>query len=116
LAIGAIVGAGAVSAVGAGHGDGQSRGSGSAQGKVQSVGGLKYVTTKSNGAQGFVGEAHCPRGTHVLGGGVHTDFVSYDVDESYPIDGGDPDKIPDDGWAATLNDSAGVKHVYAICK
>jgi hypothetical protein len=53
-------------------------------------------------------EAACPKGKHVAGGG----FViaspnspgTYPVNDSFPVDRGDGDRRPDDGWRVTGTD------------
>jgi hypothetical protein len=65
-------------------------------------------------------KAKCKRGESVSGGGA---FVSPPISEafvnsSYPIDGRDKGRKPDDGWAARVQNRAGLgKSVttYAIC-
>jgi hypothetical protein len=84
---------------------------------------VKYVTKTgtlpaSPGALTLT--ARCPSDMHVTGGGA----VASDggaprgayVSQSYPIDGADSDKLPDDGWRATFYGSTqpGTK-VIAIC-
>jgi len=61
----------------------------------------------------------CPSGTEVTGGGAYTSggTVDDEVATSAPVDAGDRDRIPDDGWQAELN-APGQDHVltaYAIC-
>jgi hypothetical protein len=64
--------------------------------------------------------ARCPSGMHVTGGGaiasVDGDPLGAYVSSSYPIDGPDSDKRPDDGWRATFYGTTqpGTK-VIAIC-
>ena len=62
----------------------------------------------------------CPSGSHVTGGGVlmRGGPIPSLLDSSYPIDGNDKDKIPDDGWTALgKNESLNAQklRVYAIC-
>ena len=64
----------------------------------------------------------CPHGTRVTGGGTDIDggTPDFEVHEGYPVDQGDADTIPDDGWQSTAyNDGSGVtRHMktFAICK
>jgi hypothetical protein len=62
----------------------------------------------------------CPSGTEVTGGGAYTSGSTVDdeVATSAPLDAGDRDRIPDDGWQAELNTGAALAHIvtaYAIC-
>ena len=64
--------------------------------------------------------ARCDAGEHVTGGGVNGSRVASDMNlyGSYPIDLGDPDAIPDDGWQGNAYNRSGVPKVlraYAIC-
>jgi hypothetical protein len=49
--------------------------------------------------------AHCPAGSRVTGGGLGIRGFDngYEVAGSFPIDGKDPDKLPDDGWTGIAN-------------
>jgi hypothetical protein len=51
------------------------------------------------------GVARCPRHARVIGGGVGNDFQypgkAY-VARTQPLDGGDRDRLPDDGWKGTM--------------
>jgi hypothetical protein len=64
--------------------------------------------------------ARCPKGRHVTGGGALISgpvFEAY-VLSSYPVDGKDRDKAPDDGWrAAAVNADGSSKTLttHAIC-
>lgn len=62
----------------------------------------------------------CPRGSHVTGGGASLSGSLADgyLTTSFPIDGRDDGKVPDDGWSAQAqNDSAAPieLEVSAIC-
>ena len=68
------------------------------------------------------GQAACPAGQSVLGGGALVDStdIQVSINRSYPYDadgmiGG---FLPDGGWAAAVNNTSGVGSsfvVYAIC-
>jgi hypothetical protein len=73
---------------------------------VTHAGGIAYVEKshpdQPNGDKRF--HVNCPNGTHVLGGGAKN-FASFggaSIQHSYPIDGKDADKKPDDGWEVGL--------------
>src|SRR5262245_46524058 len=94
---------------------------GAAGAAVVTSGGIKYVTKqftlKPGGAR--TTKAACPKRTHVYGGGHYNVGGFGDVigAHSYPYDGDDRDKLPDDGWAAqlrALGDSYDAA-VHAIC-
>jgi len=64
--------------------------------------------------------ASCPAGSHVLGGGQYILAADKDaiVHASAPFDGGDADKIPDDGWRSRVDSFNGADNTvteYAIC-
>ena len=64
--------------------------------------------------------AKCPAKAHVTGGGalMNGGPIPSLLDSSYPIDGGDKDKVPDDGWTALGNNeqlSSQKLSVFAIC-
>jgi len=95
----------------------------SALGAINSSGGFTYVTKHRQVSEpptqiSRAFEAPCPRGTHVYGGGTYNDqgFGDVVVGHSAPLDGGDKDRRPDDGWKAVLNylDAMDV-YTYAIC-
>jgi hypothetical protein len=94
---------------------------GSASGEVVRSGGFKYVTTsftlQPGGARTH--KAACPKRTHVLSGGHYNSGLYGDVIgvHSYPYDGDDRDKKPDDGWAAQLRGFGETypAKAYAIC-
>jgi hypothetical protein len=87
---------------------------------------------RSNTAKVSVGHARtvgarCPRGTHVSGGGVVTTGTpaapatpdgSY-VNSSFPFDGRDAGKAPDDGWRARAYNISNAPraqiNVFAVC-
>ena len=64
--------------------------------------------------------AQCPADAHVTGGGalMNGGPIPSLLDSSYPIDGSDKDKVPDDGWTALGNNeqlSSQKLSVFAIC-
>lgn len=66
--------------------------------------------------------ASCPAGTHVTGGGVSIETNVPNAEHSWinasrPLDDADPGHLPDDGWAARAQLSAGADGAtaYAIC-
>ncbi len=83
---------------------------------------LRYVTSATipnpAGAQS-VGQADCPAGQSVTGGGVETaGGLQQNVNSSSPIDGPDADAIRDDSWQAFVNNNSGgasTFNVTAIC-
>jgi hypothetical protein len=88
---------------------------------VTHAGGITYVekshTDQPHGDKRF--HANCPDGTHVLGGGAYhqSSFGGGGIQHSYPIDGNDADRKPDDGWE--VGAFLGLDHedwtVYATC-
>lgn len=88
---------------------------------VVSSGGLKYVTKSFSLVPGKprTHEAPCPKRNHVLGGGHYNSggFGEAIGLHSYPYDGDDRNKQPDDGWAAMQRafGEAQPAQVYAIC-
>jgi hypothetical protein len=65
--------------------------------------------------------ARCPDSGHLTGGGVKAtgSTVGGQVEEDWPVDGGDLDEIPDDVWLVAYGNNAGPERtatVYAICK
>jgi hypothetical protein len=64
----------------------------------------------------------CPAGTHVTGGGVEItgNDDGIEVADSFPVDGGDTGRVPDNGWRGTVNnDNTGGTHqmqAFAICR
>ena len=87
------------------------------------AGGLKYVTSKPKDLPAGTikkATAKCPDSAHVVGGGLTIGGANTatGIHSSYPIDGRDRNKIPDDGWRGVVNSrSAGHKtfRVSAIC-
>jgi hypothetical protein len=84
-------------------------------------GGLRYVQEGHRLAPGSAKtfKAACPKRAHVLGGGHYNSGGYGDVigAHSYPYDGRDRGRKPDDGWAAQLR-GFGVSHpvsVFAVC-
>jgi hypothetical protein len=73
---------------------------------VTHSGGITYVEkshpNQQNGNERL--HANCPDGTHVLGGGAQNfaGFGGASIQHSYPIDGSDANKKPDDGWEVAL--------------
>jgi hypothetical protein len=64
--------------------------------------------------------AECPNHKSVVGGGPDVSGAASEVHVSRtgPIDLGDNDRIPDDGWSATFANPAGGEHdfvAYAVC-
>jgi hypothetical protein len=62
----------------------------------------------------------CQANSHVLGGGQYIFAANQDaiVHSSAPFDGGDADKIPDDGWRSRVDSFNGASNTiteYAIC-
>jgi hypothetical protein len=56
----------------------------------------------------------------VLGGGVLNSgsFHTEQVNASFPVDGGDANTTPDDGWIVRLDNISGTTHgfeVFAVC-
>ena len=94
---------------------------------IKSAGGFKYVSKafelpRSTSQDGKFKryKAKCPRGTSVVGGGERNDssFDQVRMAQTYPIDDGDKNKKPEDGWGVLLQNVADAKHqgdVFAIC-
>ncbi len=63
-------------------------------------------------------KAPCPNGTHVISGGMGT-FNGYGgilLTGSYPYDGSDKDKAPDDGWKVDVTNRGGLETAAnALC-
>ncbi|MDQ2675802.1 MAG: hypothetical protein M3Y34_03255, partial [Actinomycetota bacterium] len=64
-------------------------------------------------------KVRCPAGLRVSGGCVYTtgSDLEDEVSDSYPIDGGDGDAKPDDGWKGAVNGGPGGAEfrTWAIC-
>jgi len=65
-------------------------------------------------------DALCPDGFNVTGGGAFSNgaFQETKIQDSYPIDGADNDSKPDDGWRATIWNTASTgrnSEVQAMC-
>lgn len=81
---------------------------------------MRYVTESgfiSPGATQY-GVAMCPARWEVMGGGVRTASTLQDVNATFPIDGGDVDGAPDDGWRGHIQNNGGSDArawIYAIC-
>ena len=89
---------------------------------ASSAAGPRYVTNSSESiSTGQVTvQAHCRENEQVSGGGVLSSGVYGDarINGSYPVDAGDGDSVPDDGWGATVDNVSGATvdvTVYAIC-
>lgn len=65
--------------------------------------------------------AKCPESRQVSGGGVFINLEGADegvISSSYPVDDGDPDNAPDDGWKVRVRSRAGIggpTTAYALC-
>ena len=62
--------------------------------------------------------AHCPAGTKDTSGGVRTgDFDTVQISSSYPVDDGDANKKPDDGWRVRVFNRGARATVtaWAVC-
>lgn len=86
---------------------------------VSHAGGFTYVRNSVSGRHGppVTGRASCPTGTHVLGGGEgpdQADHQTHTLLHSYPYDGDDVDRKPDDGWKARVRTGKRFT-VYAVC-
>jgi len=83
----------------------------------------RYVfARKPVGAEGFYDTVRrpCPRGTHVTGGGVRlagADQGAIFLARSGPVDLGDGNEAPDDGWAPRGFNEEGRRDmiVHAVC-
>jgi hypothetical protein len=90
-----------------------------------SAGGFTYIhsdaVSLSAGESGIT-EANCPAGTHGVGGGVTPESSPTSesrINSTFPIDTGDPDRRPDDGWEGDVYNISGTAKsfsAYAICK
>jgi hypothetical protein len=82
-------------------------------------GGITYAYKRANVNGGIEKiKVHCPRDMHVVGGG-EANGLTYNqltLHHSYPIDGRDRRRTPDDGWESMVS-SAGPStfEPYAIC-
>src|SRR5262245_59271143 len=92
-----------------------------AESSVAKAGGIRYVSKEVTLKPGKPRtlKAPCPRNTNVLGGGHYNSGGFGDVVgiHSYPYDGSDRNRKPDDGWAAQLRGFT-TNHpavVYATC-
>jgi hypothetical protein len=86
---------------------------------VKRSGGVTYAYKRTSVDAGFNKvKVRCPRGTHVVGGGEANGFTfnGLALHHSYPIDGHDRGRKPDDGWETVVN-AAGSNSFepYAIC-
>ena len=80
----------------------------------------QYETSSVGLSSGFaVGlSAICPGGTKVTGGGVSGNGGELVIHRSIPIDGGDIDTTPDDGWSTYVTNTSGGSVTvtsYAVC-
>lgn len=87
---------------------------------VQTVDGKSYVREDYVNAAGQTqfGNAKCPSGKEVVGGGVATESTAQDVNATQPYDSGDSNSAPEDGWRAWVQNNAGSSadaEIYAIC-
>src|SRR5215211_793857 len=88
--------------------------------------GVHYIVEQGPGVNpDSIGEAvaKCPKGTVVVGGGCHENGTSIHmrIVSSQPIDRGDRNNAPDDGWSVKLfNETGGLNtnfaNVYAVCE
>jgi hypothetical protein len=97
----------------------------SADADLGSAGGLTYIQSNSvslNAGESGVPAAHCPGGTKVVGGGVtptSSPAAESRINSTFPIDTGDTDEKPDDGWEGDVYNISGASKgfsAYAICK
>ena len=80
---------------------------------------VRRVATRDGAAPGLVtASARCPAGSSVMGGGIsQTSEAQARLLASAPLDGGDRDGRPDDGWRATSQlDALRDLVVYAVCQ
>jgi hypothetical protein len=84
---------------------------------------IRYPTVTAPAQQHSVSKAtaRCPGSTHVTGGGgsVSGAVASAFINSSYPVDGGDGDRLPDDGWRVRVynsGDFAQTLTVAALCR
>jgi hypothetical protein len=88
-----------------------------------SAGKYKYIETRTKDNRHRhqnSAEARCPNRYHVLGGGVldSGSFNTEQVNASFPVDGGDANTAPDDGWIVRLDNLTATTHgfeVFAVC-
>lgn len=92
-----------------------------ASGAVAKSGGFHYVTKQYEvaGTEAETFKAPCPPGTHVYSGGYYNTgpYDSGYVVHSFPYDGGDRKRRPDDGWKARVDsrNPPTTWLVYATC-
>jgi hypothetical protein len=93
-----------------------------AQASVDSVGGYKFVNKEFEleGGKTKRLKAMCPDGTHVYGGGQFNpgDFGEFVQAQSYPVDGRDKNRKPDDGFEVLAKNLTGapiMTTVQATC-
>jgi hypothetical protein len=93
-----------------------------AQASVSTAGGYKFVNKEYEleGGKTKRLKAMCPDGTHVYGGGQFNpgDFGEFVQAQSYPVDGRDQDRKPDDGFAVLAKNLTGapiMTTVQATC-
>lgn len=86
------------------------------------IDGLRYVKSADKTVQpGQLRASHrvmCPRRTQVVGGGIASSSINAPVMASFPIDGRDRGRRPDDGWQGLVNNpttSATTMRIYAVC-
>jgi len=97
------------------------------QAKQANLGTVDGFTYKSNTrnilpeSQRFV-QVQCPDAKHATGGGVFSSggYNESTINSTYPIDDGDSDLTPDDGWGGYVDnyiaDAAVTARAYVICK
>jgi hypothetical protein len=89
---------------------------------VQHGGGYTFViqTIKVPASKSKTLTATCPKGTHALGGGEQNQepYNSVFLRQTYPFDGADKDKKPDDGWRTRVQNREAHKvsvNTQAVC-
>lgn len=91
-----------------------------AEAAVVKRGPFRYVTKSYGSTQpgNKVLTAKCPEGTHVYGGGHYNNksFGSLTAHHSFPFDGADRGKKPDDGWRTRVTIAEElIPSAYAVC-
>lgn len=89
---------------------------------TDSAGGLKYVTENARlkGHETVTATAACPSGRRVIGGGERTNagINAVRLGQTFPYDGGDQGRKPDDGWRVrAINGSSFAQKlkITAVC-
>jgi hypothetical protein len=78
----------------------------------------RSTTKKVKGGRKAKLTAHCPAGTKDTAGGVQTgDFDAVQISSSFPVDDGDANNKPEDGWGAQVfnRGSRATVTVWAVC-